>query len=126
MATMSSIPPYPGGGIGYQAGGTSATLGPVSDPWSSSTSAVLGDGSGLVTLVEGSSFGISLPSGDMLAGFPHKLFHRDTRFLSTMRLRVNGEWPEPLSTRVIYPFSATMVLRAPPPPGAADSQLLVV
>jgi glycogen debranching enzyme len=78
-----------------------------------------------VTLVEGSTFAISLPSGDMLTGFPHGLFHRDTRFLSTMRLRVNGEWPEPLSARAVYPFSAAMVLRAPPAPGDADSKLLL-
>ncbi|MFI5045998.1 MAG: glycogen debranching N-terminal domain-containing protein [Acidimicrobiia bacterium] len=97
----------------------------MSQPWTSPTSALLDDGLGLVTLVEGSTFGISLPSGDMLSGFPHGLFHRDTRFLSTMRLRVNGEWPEPLSARAVYPFSASMVLRAPPAPGDADSKLLL-
>ena len=97
----------------------------MSQPWTSTTSAWLDDGLGLVTLVEGSTFGISLPSGDMLGGFPHGLFHRDTRFLSTMRLRINGEWPEPLSARAVYPFSASMVLRAPPAPGDADSKLLV-
>ena len=97
----------------------------MAEPWTSTTSAWLDDSLGLVTLVEGSTFGISLPSGDMLRGFPHGLFHRDTRFLSALRLRVNGEWPEPLSARAVFPFSASMVLRAPPAVGNADSQLLV-
>jgi glycogen debranching enzyme len=78
-----------------------------------------------VTLVEGSTFAISLPSGDMLDGFPHGLFFRDTRFLSDLRLRVNGQWPEPLSARALYPFGAAFVLRAPPPPELADSSLVI-
>ncbi|MET0895928.1 MAG: glycogen debranching N-terminal domain-containing protein [Acidimicrobiia bacterium] len=94
-------------------------------PWSNPSSPALADDREAVTLVDGSSFSISLPSGDMLTGFPHGLFYRDTRFLSTIRMRVNGEWPEPLSARATYPFSASMVLRAPPPPGIADSKLAV-
>ena len=61
----------------------------------------------------------------MLPGFPHGLFFRDTRFLSELCLRVNGQWPEPLAARAIDPFSAAFVLRDQPPAGLADSHLMV-
>ena len=86
-------------------------------PWTSSASASLEGG--IVTLVEGSSFAISLPSGDMLPGHTHGVFFRDTRFLSEFRLRVNDEWPEPLAAQTLDPFSAAFVLRAAPPAGEA-------
>jgi len=79
----------------------------------------------VVTLVEGPAFSISLPSGDMVPGFPHGLFFRDTRFLSELRLRVNGQWPESLAANTTDPFSAAFVLRDPPRPGQADSHLMV-
>ena len=88
-------------------------------------SATLGADGGVVTLVEGPAFAISLPSGDMEPGFPHGLFFRDTRFLSELRLRVNGRWPEPLAATAIDPFSAAFVLRDQPQPGLADSHLMV-
>src|SRR5450432_3706204 len=102
------MPPYPAGGTVNQGGAIWAmrTLlivahirgpGPgtgqnavMPSPWTSSASAPL-DG-GAVTLVEGSSFCISVPSGDMLPGHPHGLFFRDTRFLTELRVRVNGKW----------------------------------
>jgi glycogen debranching enzyme len=92
-------------------------------PWTSSASAPL-DG-GAVTLVEGSSFCISVPSGDMLDGHPHGLFFRDTRFLTELRVRVNGQWPEALAAHVDDPFSATFVLQDVPEVGRADSSLLL-
>jgi glycogen debranching enzyme len=88
-------------------------------------SATLGADRGVVTLVEGPAFAISLPSGDMLPGFPHGLFFRDTRFLSELRLRVNGKWPEPLTANTTDPFSAAFVLRDHPQAGLADSPLMV-
>ena len=53
----------------------------------------------------------------MLGGFPHGVFFRDTRFLSELCLRVNGEWPEPLAATTTDPFSAAFVLRAQPRAG---------
>jgi glycogen debranching enzyme len=93
--------------------------------WATNASATLGGGGGLVTLVEGTAFAISLSSGDIVPGFPHGLFFRDTRFLSELRLRVNQQWPEPLGANAIDPFSAEFVLRDPPRPGKADSHLVV-
>jgi len=53
------------------------------------------------------------------------LFFRDTRFLSTLLLRVNGDRPEPLSSVAVEPFSGVFVLRDNPRPGMADSHLVV-
>ena len=39
-------------------------------------------GAGTVTLVEGSSFCISLANGDIHPEHPHGVFHEDTRILS--------------------------------------------
>jgi glycogen debranching enzyme len=96
---------------------------PVPQPWTTSASAAVDGGS--VTLVEGSAFCISLPSGDMARDHPHGLFFRDTRFLTELRVRVNGGWPEPLSAHLGDPFSATFVLQAPRDPGRADSSLVL-
>jgi glycogen debranching enzyme len=97
----------------------------MSQPWASTASASLRGDAGAITLVEGPAFSISLASGDMAPGFPHGLFFRDTRFLSELRLRVNGQWPEPLAATTIDPFSASFVLRDQPRPGLADSALMI-
>jgi len=94
-------------------------------PWTTSASASLSGDGGPVTLVEGSAFCISMQSGDMLAHLPHGLFFRDTRFLSEMQLRINGQWPEPLGATTPDPFSGSFVLRDHPRPGRADSHLMV-
>ena len=95
----------------------------VPQPWTTSASAPIDPGS--VTLVEGSAFCISLPSGDMARDHPHGLFFRDTRFLTEMSVRVNGRWPEPLASNLGDPFSATFVLQAPPEGDRADSSLVL-
>src|ERR1700675_2533279 len=61
----------------------------------------------------------------MAAEQPQGLFFRDTRFLSLMRLRVNGASPEPLAATTPDPFSGVFVLRDHPKPGRADSALMV-
>ena len=98
----------------------------MAQPWNSAASASLRDAAGVVTLVEGPAFAISLASGDMEAGFPHGLFYRDTRFLSELCLRVNGDWPEPLAATTMDPFSAAFVSCDLPRTGLADSALLVL
>ena len=97
----------------------------MSQPWTTTASASLRSDGGAVTLVEGPAFSVSLPSGDMEPGMPHGLFFRDTRFLSELRLRVNGRWPEPLAATTLDPFSAAFVLRDHPRVGLADSALMV-
>ena len=63
------------------------------DPWTTSASASLTSGDGIVTLVEGSAFCISSRSGEIDPAHPQGLFFRDTRFLSEMRLASEREHP---------------------------------
>ncbi|MGM9471743.1 amylo-alpha-1,6-glucosidase [Pseudarthrobacter sp. YS3] len=82
-------------------------------------------GAGTVTLVEGSSFCISLPNGDIHADNPHGLFVRDARILSGWRLTVNGQPIEPLAAETKEPYRALFVGRVPRSDGYADSPLIV-
>ncbi|MFZ4515494.1 MAG: glycogen debranching N-terminal domain-containing protein [Acidimicrobiia bacterium] len=95
------------------------------EPWTSSASSSLGGRGGTVTLVEGSAFCISVASGDMHAPAPEGLFFRDTRFVSDMTVRINGQLPELLSSNTTDPFSGAFVLRDRPAPGLADSNVLL-
>ena len=93
--------------------------------WTSSERVSIGGADSIITLVEGSAFCISGRAGDMAAHLPQGFFFRDTRFLSEMRLRVNGLPPEPLAATTPDPFSGSFVLRNRPAPGQADSHLMV-
>ncbi|MDP9452774.1 MAG: amylo-alpha-1,6-glucosidase [Actinomycetota bacterium] len=84
----------------------------------------VGQGAGIVTLVEGSTFCISGTAGDIEPAMSQGLFFRDTRFLSALELRLNGLALQTLSSVVLDPFSATFVARARPRPGRADSTLV--
>ena len=95
------------------------------EPWTSPVVPVIGPPTGTVTLVEGSAFCISGRSGDMAPGSPQGVFFRDTRFLSRLDLRVNGQQPEPLAAESLDPFSATFALRTRPRAGRADSPLML-
>ncbi len=94
-------------------------------PWTTSASATIASADGVVTLVEGAAFCISARSGEIDPGRPQGLFFRDTRFLSEMRLVLNGAEPEPLAASANDPFSAVFVLRGHPSRGRADSHLVV-
>ncbi|WP_457962240.1 amylo-alpha-1,6-glucosidase [Arthrobacter sp. D1-29] len=83
-------------------------------------------GLGAVTLVEGSSFCISLQNGDIFAQHPHGVFHRDTRILSRWCLTVNGQELEPLGAWTPSPFRATYIGRGVRADGRADSPLTVL
>jgi glycogen debranching enzyme len=78
-----------------------------------------------VTLVEGSAFAISSVGGDMTPGTSEGLYFRDTRFLSRLQLRVNGQLPETLATSPTEPYSARFVGRVRPRPGRSDSTILI-
>jgi glycogen debranching enzyme len=98
----------------------------MSDPWTFvGEGPSVGAAGGTISLVEGSSFCISGRSGDMAPGSPQGLFFRDTRFLSRLELRVNGQPPEPLAASIPEPFSAVMVSRTRPRVGHADSTLVL-
>jgi glycogen debranching enzyme len=76
-------------------------------------------------LVEGSAFLICSSSGEVERDSAEGLFFRDTRFLSELTLRINGEAPETLARSVPEPYAATFVGRARPRVGRSDSDLMV-
>jgi glycogen debranching enzyme len=82
-------------------------------------------GAGAVTLVEGSSFCISLANGDIHPEHPHGLFVLDTRILSGWSLTVNGQPLEPLAAETKEPYRALFAGRVARSDGYADSPLLV-
>jgi glycogen debranching enzyme len=97
----------------------------MAQPWTfAGEPPAVGQAGAAVTLVEGSTFCISGGAGDIEPGLTQGLFFRDTRFLSSFQLRINGLPLEPLSSYVAEPFSATFVSRARPRPGRADSTLV--
>src|SRR4051812_18306898 len=82
-------------------------------------------GGGAVTLVEGSSFCICTPAGDINGAGPNGVFFRDTRILSRWELRVDGEQPEPLTAMIPEPYRGTFLGRLPRRFGRTDANLLV-
>jgi glycogen debranching enzyme len=82
-------------------------------------------GASAVTLVEGSSFCISLQNGDIHPEHPHGAFHLDTRILSGWILTINGHQLEPLAAETKEPYRALFAGRIPHAEGYADSPLIV-
>lgn len=87
--------------------------------------ASLSHSDGVVTLVEGQTFCLAAPAGDVVPDLPHGLFVLDTRVLSRWELRVNGHSLEPLTVAISSPFEATFVARCRPGHGRTDSDLVV-
>ncbi|HWE70049.1 MAG TPA: glycogen debranching N-terminal domain-containing protein [Acidimicrobiales bacterium] len=98
----------------------------MADPWTyAGPVAQLQANDGVVTLVDESTFTISGSGGDISVGGAQGLFVRDTRIISRFELLVNGSRTEPLAAVTDDPFSSTFVSRCLPPPGRADSTLMV-
>ncbi|MGH3301397.1 MAG: amylo-alpha-1,6-glucosidase [Streptosporangiaceae bacterium] len=98
----------------------------MTEPWSSGD---IPPGQGAcspVTLIEGSTFCISEPGGDVVPDRSQGLFVRDTRMLSRWELTVDGIEPQPLSVQQSEPYGASFLGRMPPAAGKADSTLLVI
>ncbi|MDQ3122066.1 MAG: amylo-alpha-1,6-glucosidase [Actinomycetota bacterium] len=62
-----------------------------------------------LTVLDGSTFFISDPSGDVEAVNADGFFHADMRHLSTWRLLVDGESPRTLSSEIVDYYSARVV-----------------
>jgi glycogen debranching enzyme len=77
-----------------------------------------------LTILEGSTFCICDERGD-IDGETQGLFADDTRFLSLLRLTVNGAKPLLLSSGVVEYFSAAFYLRNPPVGGLPQDTLSV-
>ncbi|HVE47826.1 MAG TPA: glycogen debranching N-terminal domain-containing protein [Acidimicrobiales bacterium] len=98
----------------------------MGDPWNFAGESVpVGQATGIVTLVQGSAFCISSRSGDISPGSPHGLFFRDSRFLSKLEMRVNGQPLDSLAATTLDPFSAAFVGRSRDKAGRPESRLLV-
>ena len=67
-----------------------------------------------VTLVEGSTFCVGPPSGDLRPDGPEGLFFRDTRIVSTWRLQIDAAPLQVLTVLRPEPFRATFLARALP------------
>ena len=80
---------------------------------------------GSVTILDGSTFCMAGPSGDVELGEVHGLFVEDTRVVSRWTLDIDGDRPELLRSFVLTPYHAVFVSRARPQRGRADSTLLV-
>jgi glycogen debranching enzyme len=80
---------------------------------------------GAVTLVEGSSFCICTPEGDLRGVEPQGVFFRDTRILSRWDLHIDGETPEPLAAMTPDPYRGTFLGRLARRAGRTDTHLLV-
>ena len=78
-----------------------------------------------LTILEGSTFCICDERGD-IAGETHGLFTDDTRFLSRLRLTVNGAAPLLLSSGKVEYFSAAFFLRNPIAGGLPQDTLSIV
>ena len=65
--------------------------------------------SGDLTIVDGSTFFVSDPSGDVEATRAEGFFHTDMRHLSRLRLWIDGERPRTLSARTVDYYSARVV-----------------
>lgn len=79
-----------------------------------------------VVLVQGSTFCISDPVGDISTGRAEGLFVRDTRVLSHWQLSVDAAPPRALAVRRGDPYAAVFLARLPPREGHADSSVLAV
>lgn len=80
----------------------------VTDPWGNVPRLPALPG---ITTVEGDAFMIADSAGDVRPGTGDGLFHRDTRFLSGLRLEVDGRPPELLASGTVDAFSARIYLR---------------
>ena len=98
----------------------------MTEPWSSGDLPPSQGACSPVTLIEGSTFCISEPGGDILPDRSQGLFVRDTRILSRWELTVDGIEPQPLSVQHGEPYAASFLGRMPPRAGLADSALLVI
>jgi glycogen debranching enzyme len=78
-----------------------------------------------MTLVEGSSFCICEPGGDIGGAGPMGVFFRDTRIVSHFELTLDGERPDPLASMAPEPYRGVFVARVARRGGLTDHNLLV-
>jgi hypothetical protein len=99
----------------------------VTTPWTSgsepASNSCLG---GAVTLLDGTTFCLSEPGGDIQPSGTQGLFARDTRVLSRWTLTFDGVTPAVLDVQRVGPYHARFLGRIPPAARLGDSKMLVV
>ncbi|GII59496.1 amylo-alpha-1,6-glucosidase [Planotetraspora thailandica] len=81
---------------------------------------------GLMTLVAGGSFSVSLYNGDITPGGAQGVYYADTRLLSRWELQIDDAPVEELRVLVAEPHHATFIGRGTRRPGQLESTLLVI
>lgn len=81
---------------------------------------------GSVTLIEGSTFSVSDPVGDIAQHRAHGVFVLDTRVLSRWELHIAGARLEPLAVSLSTPYDATFAGRVRQRAHRSDSDLVVL
>ncbi len=79
-----------------------------------------------ITILEGSTFCICDELGDVGGWATSGFFSEDTRFLSTLQLRINGRKPLLLSSDKVDYFSAAFYLRNPPVDGLEADEVSII
>lgn len=82
-------------------------------------------GAGAVTVLDGSSFCVTAPNGDMLPGSPHGAFFHDTRYIAAWNLSVDDAALEALAGTAVEPFRALFIGRVGGRSGSAETPLLI-
>lgn len=82
-------------------------------------------GAGAVTILDGSSFCITAPNGDMVPGAPHGAFFHDTRYIGAWNLNLDDAPLEALAATTLEPYRAMFVSRVCGAPGNAEIPLLI-
>jgi glycogen debranching enzyme len=77
-----------------------------------------------LTILDGATFCICADDGEINEG-AHGFYADDTRFLSRLALRINGERPMPLSAGKVEYFAAAFFLRNPLAGGLGADELLI-
>ena len=98
----------------------------MTEALNSGESIVIGGSTGVITVIEGTTFCLSSRDGDITPGAANGLFVDDARVISRLTLLLDGQRCDHLSTRAATADQADFVLRRRPVSGHADSTLLVV
>src|SRR3990170_6425567 len=80
---------------------------------------------GAIQVLEGSTFMLSDPLGDVVPGSVAGLYHEDTRHLNRFVLTVNGAAPVVLTSREVDYYSATFFTTNPDLEGIASKSLTI-
>jgi glycogen debranching enzyme len=83
-------------------------------------------GAATVTLIDGTTFCVCAPDGDIVPGGNLGLYFRDTRVLSRWELTLDGRRVQTLSVQPVESYAARFIARRTSADGSDDNSLLLV